>query len=91
MICVLKKNIIPIHSIEAIASWYIFMRKIHNQELIFDYYEPRWDWIKNFLTENKIDDFTNSLELWSTVPQNFSDFREILKEKITDWRINDYR
>ena len=86
-----KKNIIPIHSIEAIASWYVFMRKIHNQELIFDYYEPRWDWIKNFLTENKIDDFTNSLELWSTVPQNFSDFREILKEKITDWRINDYR
>ena len=86
-----KKNIIPIHSIEAIASWYVFMRKIHNQELIFDYYEPRWDWIKNFLSENKIDDFTNSLELWSTVPQNFSDFREILKEKITDWRINDYR
>ncbi len=80
-----KKNIIPIHSIEAIASWYIFMRKIHNQELIFDYYEPRWDWIKNFLTENKIDDFTNSLELWSTVPHNFSDFREILKEKITGW------
>ena len=86
-----KKNIIPIYSIEAVASWYVFMRKIHNQELIFDYYEPRWDWIKNFLTEIKIDDFTNSLELWSTVPQNFSDFREILKEKITDWRINDYR
>ena len=80
-----KKNIIPIHSIKAIASWYVFMRKIHNQELIFDYYEPRWDWIKDFLTDNKIDDFINSQELWSTVPQNFFNFYEILKKKITDW------
>ena len=86
-----KKNIIPIYSIEAVASWYVFMHQIHNQELIFDYYEPRWDWIKKFLTENKIDDFINSSELWSSVPQNFSDFRDILKRKITDWRINDYR
>ena len=52
-----EKDIVPSNAISSIASWYVFMKKIHNKELIFDYYEPQWDWIKKFLTDVKIDDF----------------------------------
>lgn len=79
-----EKSTIPIHSIEAVASWYVFMRKIHNQELICDYYEPRWDWIKNFLTEDKIDDFVCCNELWGDLPNKFLTFKDKLKEKILE-------
>ena len=79
-----EKSTIPIHSIEAVASWYVFMRKIHNQELICDYYEPRWDWIKNFLTEDKINDFVCCNELWGDLPNKFFKFKDKLKEKILE-------
>ena len=58
--------------------------KIHNQELICDYYEPRWDWIKNFLTEDKIDDFVCCNELWGDLPNKFLTFKDKLKEKILE-------
>ena len=48
-----KKNIIPENSIDAIASWYVFMCKILSKDLIFNYYEPSWDWIKKIYLMTK--------------------------------------
>ena len=79
-----EKNIIPSYAIEAIASWYVFMKKIYKKELVFDYYEPRWDWIKKFLTDNKIDDFVCCDELWGDFPYKFTKFKDKLKEKILE-------
>ena len=79
-----EKNIIPLYAIEAIASWYVFMKKIHKKELVFDYYEPRWDWIKKFLTDDKIDDFVCCDELWGDLPNKFTKFKDKLKEKILE-------
>ena len=79
-----EKDIVPSNAISSIASWYVFMKKIHNKELIFDYYEPQWDWIKKFLTDDKIDDFANNTELWDDVPKKFPDFKIILKDQIIE-------
>ena len=77
-----KKNIIPEKSIESIASWYVCMCKINSKELNFNYYELSWNWIKNFLREDKINDFITSKELWGDTPHKYSDFSKILKNKI---------
>ena len=79
-----EKDIVPSNAISSIASWYVFMKKIHNKELIFDYYEPQWDWIKKFLTDDKIDDFANNTELWDDVPKKVPDFKIILKDQIIE-------
>ena len=73
-----EKNIIPENCIDAIASWYVFMLKIKDKKLSFEYYEPSWEWIKYYLEENKIVEFTNCIELWGNTPKQFSLFSEIL-------------
>jgi len=79
-----EKNIVPTNAINSIASWYVFMKKIYNNELIFDYYEPQWDWISQFLNDNKIDNFINCKELWGNIPNLFPNFKSILKQQIAD-------
>ena len=77
-----EKNIIPENAIESIASWYVFMCKIDANKLNFDYYEPSWDWIKEYLVSDKINDFINSKELWGNTPEKYSEFSRILEIKI---------
>ena len=73
----LKK--IPIHCIDAIASWYIFMKKIYNKELLFDYYEPQWEMLKKLLPDKKIDEFINNKQLWGKMVNN-EIFTKLLNE-----------
>ena len=77
-----EKNIIPENSIDAIASWYVFMCKILSKNLSFNYYEPSWDWIKNYLSEDRIEDFIFLKELWGDTPKKYNKFSELLSSKI---------
>ena len=77
-----EKKIIPENCIDAIASWYVFMLKIKDKKLNFEYYEPSWEWIKYYLEKDKVIKFTNCEELWSDTPKKFPLFSEILEEKI---------
>ena len=77
-----EKNIIPENSIDAIASWYVFMCKILSKDLIFNYYEPSWDWIKNYLSDDKVEDFAYSKELWGDTPKKYIKFSNLLINKI---------
>ena len=77
-------NIEPINGITAIASWYVFMSKINNNELNFNYVDPKWEWLKNFLKDDKIDDFCSNRDLWGELPETFPRFKEILRLKIND-------
>ena len=79
-----EMNIEPINGITAIASWYVFMIKINNNELNFNYVDPKWEWLKNFLKDDKIDDFCSNRDLWGTLPETFPRFKEILRIKIND-------
>ena len=79
-----EMNIEPINGITAIASWYVFMSKINNKELNFNYVDPKWEWLKNFLKDDKIDDFCSNKDLWGELPETFPRFKEILSLKIND-------
>lgn len=77
-----ENNIKPVNSITAIASWYIFMKKIYNKELEFNYIDPKWGWLKTLLEDDKIDEFCTNKDLWGNLPENFPSFKSILKLKI---------
>ena len=77
-----EKNVIPENTIESIASWYVFMCKINLKSLNFNYYEPSWNWIKKFLTNDKVEDFITLKELWGDTPRKYPKFSTILKNKI---------
>ena len=77
-----EKKIIPENSIDAIASWYVFMCKILSKEITFNYYEPSWDWIKNYLSEDRIEDFVFCKELWGDTPKKYIEFSNLLLTKI---------
>ncbi|MDC3131480.1 mannitol dehydrogenase family protein [Pelagibacteraceae bacterium] len=75
-------NIIPENSIESIASWYIFMKKIDNKTLKFNYYEPSWEWIKQYLKDGMLEKFIYNSDLWGNTPKKYPMFGEILNKKI---------
>ena len=82
-----ENNIEPVNSITAIASWYIFMKKIYDKELVFNYIDPKWDWLKTFLKDNKIEEFCSNKDLWGNLPDNYPLFKSILKSKIKNLAI----
>ena len=75
-------NIIPENSIESIASWYIFMKKIENKTLKFNYYEPSWEWIKQYLKDDMLEKFIYNSDLWGNTPKKYPMFSEVLNKKI---------
>ena len=75
-------NIHPENAIESIASWYIFMKKINNKTLDFNYYEPSWDWIKKYLEDDMTEEFIFNSELWGEIPNKYPEFSNILRKKI---------
>lgn len=75
-------NIIPENSIESIASWYIFMKKIDNKTLKFNYYEPSWEWIKQYLKDDMLEKFIFNNDLWGDTPKKYPMFGEVLNKKI---------
>ena len=75
-------NIIPENSIESIASWYIFMKKIENKTLKFNYYEPSWEWIKQYLKDDMLEKFIYNSDLWGNTPKKYPMFGEVLNKKI---------
>jgi len=79
-----KNNKLPNYCLEAIASWYIFMKKIFNKELVFDYYEPQWNMLKDLLPDNKIDEFIFNKQLWGKMIKN-KKFTDSLKNKILEF------
>lgn len=79
-----KNNKLPNYCLEAIASWYIFMKKIFNKELVFDYYEPQWNMLENLLKDNKIDEFIFNKQLWGKMIEN-KKFTDSLKNKIIEF------
>ena len=75
-------NIIPENSIESIASWYIFMKKIDNKTLKFNYYEPSLEWIKQYLKDDMLEKFIYNSDLWGNTPKKYPMFGEVLNKKI---------
>ena len=77
----LKQNIMPIHSIRSIASWYVFALHVENGNIGFDYVEPSWNELKALLGT---DAFLTNRQLWGDLPELYPEFPKTLQREIVD-------
>ena len=78
----LDKGKIPIFSLRAIASWYVFLCKVINHDVSFDYIEPKWNMLTPFLIEGGENSFASNSDLWGNVPEKYPDFVTTLVKEI---------
>ena len=58
------------------------MKKIEEKTLQFHYYEPRWEWIKQYLKDEMLEKFIYNSDLWGETPIKYPMFAEVLNKKI---------
>ena len=57
-------------------------KKIDNKTLKFNYYEPSWEWIKQYLKDDMLEKFIYNSDLWGNTPKKYPMFGEVLNKKI---------
>jgi len=77
----LKQEIMPVHSIRSIASWYVFALHVDAGNIGFKYVEPGWEDLKAML---RTDAFVTSRQLWADLPATYPDFAEKLRQEIKE-------
>lgn len=75
----LAQGIMPKHAIRSIASWYVFATHVAADKIPFTYVEPSWDILKTLLGT---DAFLTSEQLWGSVPADYPQFIEALRQEI---------
>lgn len=73
------QGIEPLHAIRSIASWYVFARHVAADKIPFTYVEPSWEMLKTLLGS---DAFLTSEQLWGSVPADYPQFIEVLRQEI---------
>ncbi len=77
----LSQNVMPVHAIRSIASWYVFALHVEAGKIDFEYVEPDWDNLKAML---RTDAFVTNRQLWGELPSRHPDFVETLRRKIVE-------
>jgi len=77
----LRQDIMPIHAIRSIASWYVFARHVDAGKIPFRYVEPSWDDLQAILTP---DAFVSNRQLWGDLPTQYPAFAATLAQEISE-------
>ena len=70
----LRKGIEPARCIQAIASWYVFMRHARDGLIRFEYIDPLKDLVCEHLAEGRETSFAGLPELWGDIPAQHPSF-----------------
>lgn len=70
----LRKGIEPARCIQAIASWYVFMRHARSGLIRFEYVDPLLDLVSEHLAEGRETSFAGLPELWGDIPAQHPKF-----------------
>ena len=75
------QGILPNYAIASVASWYVFACHVAAGKIPFDYVEPSWDALAAMLGT---DEFYVSEQLWGSVPKDYPEFQDVLRQKIAE-------
>ena len=75
------QGIVPQFAITSIASWYVFACHVAAGKIPFNYVEPSWDALVAMLGT---DEFYVSEQLWGSVPIDYPEFQDVLRQKIAE-------
>jgi D-arabinitol 4-dehydrogenase len=75
----LAQDIMPVHAIRSIASWYVFARHVEAGKIPFAYVEPSWNDLQAMLGS---DAFVTNKQLWGDLPETYPQFADTLRQEI---------
>ena len=64
----------PHCGLTAIASWYVFMRRVHDKRIAFAYADSNESIIQPFLASGQERNFASNVALWGAVPSRYPQF-----------------
>lgn len=73
------------HGITAIAHWYLFLRAVANGKIGFDYEDPQWSTLANYLPIGQEKAFASSAQLWGELPTTYPQFSTELEDAIVSF------
>lgn len=77
-----KQNINPTHSLDVVASWYVYARRFEAGKMHIPYQEPYWEELSPLLGKGKEIDFATHENLWGTLPKTYDSFSTMLVDAI---------
>jgi D-arabinitol 4-dehydrogenase len=80
----LQQDITPIHGFAAVASWYVFARRVLLDTVSIDYNEPNWSALEPLLEPKNVIGYVNSPMLWGTLPETYLEFSLGLRHAILE-------
>ena len=74
----LARGVIPSAAITAVASWYVFLRRLEAGRLRFDYVDPKLPMIRPLLSPGREEEFASLTGLWGDTARRHPEFaREV--------------
>ena len=70
----LRRGIEPVRCVQAIASWYVFMRHARDGLIRFEYIDPLQDLVAAHLAERREASFAGLADLWGDIPTRYPKF-----------------
>ena len=77
-----KRGDVPHQTIKGIATWYVFMKHVDKGLIDFEYVEPKWDLVQDYIKAGGEKAFVESELIWGSLPKDFPVFGEHLLEAI---------
>ena len=74
-------GITPVLGIRSIASWFVFAMRIADGSMAFDYADPRYEVIAQYVENGDSEGFANSEAMWGDLPARVPEFsRQLIRE-----------
>ena len=80
----LTRGLMPSAAITAVASWYVFLRRVEDGRLDFDYVDPKLDLLRPLLATGREGDFARFAGLWGETPRRHPEFVREVCSRIAD-------
>ena len=77
-----QRGVVPHHALKGIAAWYVFMCHVVKGSIAFDYIEPKWDDVQQYLSPKGEQSFVQSEMIWGSLPKTHPEFSQQLLDAI---------
>jgi len=77
-----QRGVVPHHALKGIAAWYVFMCHVVKGSIAFDYIEPKWDDVQQYLSPKGEQSFVQSEMIWGSLPKDYPEFSQQLLDAI---------
>ena len=78
------RGVVPRSALTSVASWYVFLRRLEEGHLRFDYVDPKLPMIRPLLGKGREEEFARLAGLWGDTPRRHPEFVRELCARIAE-------